>query len=122
MKKVFIMMVFVISILSACNSSQLSFTEVENVPDNVQDKIDSSLQLQLISDGKKGSYIILQSDGDVKAVLDSKGDTVTLKFDVSNSQVDNKIQNVYFLTTDKDTEVIEVLVNGESTPFDNVVA
>ena len=38
LKKIFVSVFLVISILSACNSSTLSFSEIENVPNNVQDK------------------------------------------------------------------------------------
>ena len=51
-----------ISILSA-NSSTFSFSEIETVPNTVHEKIDSNLELQLITDGEKGSYLIFQSNG-----------------------------------------------------------
>ncbi|MFJ7935577.1 hypothetical protein [Sporosarcina sp. NPDC096371] len=54
MKKTLVMMVVVISILSACRSSQLGVSKVENVPQNVLELIDSSLQLQLVNVDKKG--------------------------------------------------------------------
>jgi hypothetical protein len=120
LKKIFISVFLVISILSACNSSTLSFSEIENVPNNVQDKIDSNLKLQLINDGEKGSFIIFQSSGDVETDVETQGDTVTIKFNVPNLQDDGVKQNTYYLTTDPEHDVIDVLVNGESMPFDKV--
>lgn len=120
LKKIFALLFLVISILSACNSSTLSFSEIESVPNNVQDKMDVNYMLQLIKDGKKGSYIIFHSSGDVETDVETQGDVVTIKFNVSNSQDDVVEQNTYYLTTDPEHEVIEVLVNGEPAPFDNV--
>ncbi|WP_416147985.1 peptidylprolyl isomerase [Salipaludibacillus sp. HK11] len=109
----------VVLILSACNSSKLSFSEIENVPNNVQDKVDSNLKLQSITDGGKGKYIVFHSIGDVETDLETQGDTVKIKFNVTNLQDDVVKQNTYYLTTGAEHDVIDVLVNGESIPFDN---
>lgn len=120
LKKIFVLVILLISVLTACNSSTLSFSEIENVPNNVQDKVDSNLKLQSINDGEKGYYIVFHSSGDVKTDLETQGDTVTIKFDVTNLQDDVVKQNTFYLTTDPEHDVIDVLVNGESMPFDNV--
>lgn len=121
MKKIFVLVFLVILILSACNSSKLSFSEIENVPDNVQGKVDSNLKLQSINDGGgKGYYIVFHSSGDVETDLETQGDTVTIKFNETNLQDDVVKQNTFYLTTDPEHDVIDVLVNGESMPFDNV--
>ncbi len=115
------MLVFlVISILSACNSSTLSFSKIENVPNNVQDKVDSDLKLQSITDGEKGYYIIFHSSEDVETDLETQRDTVTIKLNEIDLQEDVVKQNTFYLTTDPEHDVIDVLVNGESVPFDNV--
>lgn len=120
MKKIFVLVFWVISILSACNSSTLSFSEIENVPNNVQEKVDSNLKLQSINDGGKGYYIVFHSSGDVSTDLETQGDTVTIKFNVTNLQDEVVKQNTFYLTTDPEHDVIDVQVNGEATPFDNV--
>lgn len=120
LKRIFVFVFLLISVLSACNSSTLSFSEIENVPNNVQDKVDSNLTLQLINDGEKRYYIVFHSSGDVETDLETQGDTVTIKFNVTNLQDDVVKQNTYYLTTDPEHDVIDVLVNGESKPFDNV--
>ena len=99
----------------------MSFSEIQNVPNHVQDKIDSNLKLQLINDGEKGSYIIFQSSGNVETDVETQGDTVTIKFNVHNLQDDVVKQNTYYLTTDPEHDVIDVLVNGETMPFDKVI-
>ena len=58
LKKIFVLVILLISVLSACNSSTLSFSEIENVPNNVQDKVDSNLKLQSIKDGGKKVIIL----------------------------------------------------------------
>ena len=117
MKKLFVMMFLVLSILSACNSSKLSFSEIVNVPSKVQDKIDPNLRLQSINE-KNGPYIIFHSSEEVDADLDTQGNTVIIKFNVRNSKDDAVKQNVYYLTTDSNHEVIDVQVDGKSIPFD----
>jgi hypothetical protein len=120
MKKIFVLVFLVILILSACNSSKLSFSEIENVPDNVQDKVDSSLKLQSITDGGKGYYIVFYSSGDVESDLETKGDTVIIKFNETNLKEDDVKQNTFYLSTGPEHDVIDVHVNGVSTPFENV--
>jgi len=120
LKKIVVLVFMVVLILSACTSSKLSFSEIENVPNNVQDKIDSNLKLQSITDGGKGYYIVFHSSGDVETDLETQGDTVTIKFNVTNLQDDVVKQNTYYLTTATETDVIDVMVNGESIPFDNI--
>lgn len=120
LKKLFVLVLLVISILSACNSSILSFSKIENVPNNVQDKVDSNLKLQLINDGEKGYYIVFHSSGDVETDLETQGETVTIKFNVTNLQDEVVKQNTFYLTKDPEHDVIDVLVNGESMPFDKV--
>lgn len=120
MKKIFVLVFLVITILSACNSSTLSFSEIENVPNNVQEKVDSNLILQSINDGGKGYYIVFHSSGDVSTDLETQGDTVKIKYNVTNLQDEVVKQNTFYLTTDPEHDVIDVQVNGEATPFDNV--
>lgn len=125
MKKILILVVLVFAILSACNfsSSTLSFSEIENVPNNVQEKINANLKLQLINDGEKGSYIIFHSSGDIERTdVETEGDKVTIHFDVSNPQDDVEKQYTYYLTTDPEYDVITVLVNGEEMPFEVVTS
>ena len=126
MKKVLIYVFLVIGILSACNlsvsrsSSILSFSNIENVPEDVQDIIDSNLKLQLINEGEKGAYIIFHSSGDIETDIESQDGTIIVNLKVTNSQDDVIKQHTYYLTTDPNHEEIVVLVNGDSIPFDSV--
>ena len=86
----------------------------------MQDNVDFNLRLQSITDGGKGSYIVFHSSGDVEADLETQGDTVTIKLNVTNLQNRAVKQNTFYLMTDPKHDVIDVQVNGESIPFDNV--
>lgn len=123
LKKIFVLVFLVISVLTACNpsSSTLSFSEIDNVPSKVQEKVDPHLDLQLIDEYGKGYYIVFHSSGEVEADLETIGDKVTIKFNGSNQQDDDVVkQNIFYLTTDPEHDVIEVLINGKSKPFDVV--
>lgn len=118
MKKIVVTMVLLLSILSACTSPEMSLKKVDKVPDSVQERIDPTLRLQAINKSENEYYIVFQTVGDVKADYDKNGDTLIVKFDVPDSQGKEEKQNVFLLTTDQDIEIIEVLINGEATPFD----
>ncbi|MFJ8236621.1 hypothetical protein ACIQ34_13000 [Ureibacillus sp. NPDC094379] len=113
-------MFLVISILTACNSSTTSFKEIEKVPKNVQEEVDPNLKLQSITDGGKGYYIVFYSNGDVETDLETTGDTLIIKFKVTNQKNNIVRQNTFYLTTDTKHHAIDVQVNGESIPFDNI--
>ena len=120
MKKLFYSILFFALILAACNSSELSISEIQTVPNNVQDKIDFDYTLQLITDGENMAYIIFHSKGTVTTDLETKGDTLIVKLDSTNKDNNELKQYVYKLTLDPKHNTIDVLVNGKSTPFDNV--
>ena len=113
-------MLLVISILTACNSSELSFSKIENVPNVVQENVDPNLTLQSITDEGKGYYIVLHSMGEVEAKLETEGDTLIINFDVTNVEGDKVNQNTFYLTTAPEHKAIDVHVNGTSIPFDNM--
>lgn len=120
LKKIFVSVLFAVLILSACNSSKLSFSEIENVPRKVKEHIDSDLKLQLINDGTKGSYVIFHSNGEINAELDPQDNIVNIIFNELNPHGEDIKRNVYYLTMDPKHDTINVLVNDEKMPFDNV--
>ena len=120
LKKMFALVLFAVLILSACNSSKLSFSEIENVPLKIEEHIDSDLKLQLINDGTKGSYVIFHSNGEIEADLDPQDNIVNIIFNELNPQDEDIKRNVYYLTTDSKHDTINVLVNGEEMSIDNV--
>ncbi|MEI2364605.1 peptidylprolyl isomerase [Niallia circulans] len=120
MRKILFLLMVITAILVACNTSTLSMSELDIVPNNVQDKIDSNYKLQLIYEGEDIAYIIYQSKGTVATDLETQGDTLKVKLDETNKQDDVMEQHVYKLTLDPEHEMIDVLINGKSTTIDNV--
>lgn len=106
--------------LTACNSSALSISEIEIVPNKVQGVIDDNNTLQIINEGKNISYIVFRSKGIVTTDLETQGDTLIIKLDVTN-QHDNAVkQHVYKLTLDPNLDTIDIRINGKSTVIDSV--
>lgn len=123
LNKIFASLFLIIAMLSGCNfsSSSLSFSNIENVPDHVENIIDTNLKLQLINDGEKGSYIIFRSNGDINTNVEQQDDTVILiNLNESDSTDGVEQQNIYYLTADPKPHKISVYVNGELTPFEMV--
>ena len=121
MKKMLYSLIFFVLILASCNSSELSISEIQNVPNVVQDKVNSDYTLQLINDDENMAYIIFHTKGTVTAELETQNNTLIVKLDNTDKDHNELKQFVYKLTWDTtEHDTIEVLVNGQSTPFDNV--
>ena len=120
MRNILILLMLITAITVACNTSTLSMSEIDIVPNDVQEKIDSNYVLQLIYDGEDIAYVVYQSTGTVVTDLEVQGDTLKVKLDETNKQDDVIKQRVYKFTLDPEHEVIDVLINGKSKAFDNV--
>jgi len=121
LKKLLFLVILTIFALTSCDSSTLSISEIEMVPDKVQKVIEEKNTLQLINVVDKDiSYIVFRSKGTVTSDLETQGNTLIIKLDVSNQQ-DNEIeQHVYKLTLDPELDTINIHINGKSTTIDNV--
>ncbi|MFJ3386212.1 peptidylprolyl isomerase [Lysinibacillus sp. NPDC086135] len=121
MKKLLFLVLLTVFILTACNSSTLSISEIESVPEKVQKVIDEKNTLQLINEVEKDvSYIVFRSKGTVTTGLETEDDTLIIKLDVTNQQ-DNEIkQHVYKFTFDSNLDTINIHINGKPTTIDNV--
>ena len=120
MRNILILLMLITAITVACNTSTLSMSEIDIVPNDVQEKIDSNYVLQLIYDGEDIAYVVYQSTGTVVTDLEVQGDTLKVKLDETNKQDDVIKQRVYKFTLDPEHEVIDVLIDGKSKAFDNV--
>ena len=120
MRNILILLMLITAITVACNTSTLSMSEIDIVPNDVQEKIDSNYVLQLIYDGEDIAYVVYQSTGTVVTDLEVQGDTLKVKLDETNKQDDVIKQRVYKFTLDPEHEVIDVLINGKTKAFDNV--
>lgn len=119
LKKIFLVF-FAVFILTACNASTSSISEMEEIPNKVQEAIDEESILQLINEGEDISYIVFQSKGTVTTDLETHGDTLIVKLDETNQQGEVLEQHVYKLTLDPVHKAIDIHINGKSTPIDNV--
>lgn len=121
LKKSLFLVFLTVFILTACNTSTLSISEIEIVPEKVQKVIDEKNTLQLINEVDKDvSYIVFRSKGTVTTDLETQGDTLIIKLDVTNQQ-DNAIkQHVYKLTLDSNLDTINIHINGKATTIDSV--
>ncbi|WP_391117151.1 peptidylprolyl isomerase [Psychrobacillus sp. L3] len=121
MKKLFCLTLFLTLVLAGCNSSELSISEIQSVPNKVQEGINSDYTLQLINEGENNAYILFQSKGTVTAELEVKDNILNIKLDNANQENNELKQYVYKLTRGKaEYDSILVLVNGQTMPFDNV--
>jgi hypothetical protein len=109
------------SLLAAgCSDPEVtSFTEVNQMPGNVWEHVDSGLPLQLLS-SEDQSYIVFQSEQTVTADYEIKDKTVIVRLEETGETQDVVETHVYELTTDPKQDTIEVRVNGEQRPFDQV--
>lgn len=116
-----ILLLFTLCILVACDSQALSLVEMKTIPKDIQQKINTNNSLEMINT-KNTSYIVFNSKGIVTAEVEIQGDKLLIKFDVTDSEDEGIIQHVYKLTYDTDqVEYIDILINGKSTPIDNVI-
>ena len=106
-----------VSILTACDSSTLSFNEISQIPRDVENNIEPKSTLQMINDGKNNSYIIFHSKGSVSSNIEARGGEIKIKLDEGNPQNNVIEQHVYKLTKNPEHETIDVYINGKSTPF-----
>ena len=117
-----LLLIMVIFLLAACTSddSILSFSEIENVPDNLNQLIDPHEPLQLIYEDEQIAYVIYQSAGDPLADIEEQEDTLNIFLNEADGSSIPTKQHVYKLTLDDHHEVIDVFINGKSTAFDRV--
>lgn len=115
-------MLVTVLLLAACNSPELSIKEVESIPSKVQERINPDYTLQLINDSEKGeAYIIFESEGMVTAELEWKENRIDIKLERTDQDNSSLEQFVYKITLgDAEYDTINVLVNGQATPLDNV--
>lgn len=120
MKKICFLFSFTISILIACNSTTINFIEISKIPRDVQNNIDAKSTLQLINDGKNSSYIVFHSKRSVISTIEAEGGKIKINLDEVSPQDHIIEQHVYKLMKNPEHEIIDVYINGKSTPFDVV--
>lgn len=121
MKKLFPLMLVVTIIVAACTPSELSISEIQNVPNRIQALIDTDYTLQSIYDSDKDNiYIIFHSTETVTAELDKRENVLNIKLDSVKQEGNALKQYVYKITRgDAEYDTIIILLNGKNTPIDN---
>ena len=115
-------MLVTLIILAACNSSELSISEIQSVPSKVQDVIKFNSTLQLITNDEKNTYIVFHSTEAVSVELEVTENILNIKFNTTNQGNTELKQYVYKLNRgDSEHDTINVLVNEENMPFDGGV-
>lgn|GEM_PF-686529 len=109
-------------LLAACSPtpSTLSFSELEMAQEELQNVIDPTAQLQLINEGEDISYVVYQFAEVVAADIEEDGETIKVNLNVAEEGDDVSEQTIYKLTLNEEHEIIEIFVNGKSTPIDVV--
>ena len=100
----------------------MSITEIQNIPNKVQENINPDYQLQWINNiDKNASYIIFQSIDNVTPDFEVVNNILNIKLD-STDQKNNELKMyVYKLNRgDAEFDTITVKVNGQDTPIDNL--
>lgn len=119
LKRLFSLIIVASILLAACTSSQLSISELENVPNKVQDVINSDSTLQMITSGEKYTYIVFHSTEEISVELEVTENILNIKFNTTNQGKTKLKQYVYQLNRgDSEHDTINVLVNEENVPFD----
>ena len=118
-KKLFYLILFFTLILSACNSSSVSIDQTFDIPEKVQNVINTDHQLQLIKKGMD-AYIIFQSTETLTLtefeVIDS---ILNIKFNSENQE--NTELKQYIFKMNPGNVKVKVLINGKVTSFDNII-
>lgn len=118
MKKLLVI-VLISWLLSACNlfNASPSIEKLEKAPKNVQELLDPVVPLQVVNENEKMSYLIYKSEDEVTASLEKQGGKLNVKLKAVPRDGANIEQHVFKLKINKETEMIDVLVNGELTPI-----
>lgn len=107
-------------ILSACNSSTVSISEVKGAPKSIEKEAKAAYDLQLIQDGDNQTYLVYQTSKRVSADLKQKDDVITIELDESESESKTKKPFIYKLSLDSPNHTLKVFINGKKTPFDRI--
>ncbi len=105
--------------LSACNSSEVSLSEVKTAPKSIEEETNDAADLQLIQGDKNTEgYLIYQTSQLLSANLEQREDVITIKLTETKSENTIKKPFIYKLTWDSPDSTLKVLINGKETPFD----
>lgn len=111
-------MLFCTFILAGCYISGVTIGQTFDVPDDVQEEINTDYQLQHIKK-RFYSYIVFQSAGTITAKFEVIDSILHIDFTIENEE--NTESNMYLYKMDPGHVEVKVFINGEETPFDSIV-
>lgn len=125
MRKLSLLLLTLLMLLTACQSSASNFSEVEEVPAGVSDIINKQQllgnphRLYMIEDGAGTVYIVYHAQGDVTSSFDEKDGVQAIHLETKKVEGDSR-SHVFKLLKDTDGGTIKIQVNGKPVPIDSV--
>lgn len=115
-KKLFCLILFFPLILAGCNSSSVSIDQIFDIPDKVQNVINTDDQLQLIKKGVN-AYIILQTS---EMLISSEIEVVNgiLNINFNTEDQGNTDPKQYIFKMYPGNKKVKILINGKVTSFE----
>lgn len=121
MKKLIISLCILGFALTGCTGSEEVAVEFSDVPSAIEEKVDHTIQLQLIyGKDRDKPYVIYQSDQKVDYIVDITDATYTLKLTETSEQAPEDSLHIYQINL-KDTDTISIYVNDTESAIDVVV-
>lgn len=119
-KMVAVLFFFAFTLVGCQSATSIGITELDEVDTEIKESIviGDALQLMHLDDH---TYLIFHSSGDVLVDLDEEEEKINVHFDVINEHKIDIKQYIYELTVEPEHEAIDIYINGELTPIDNVV-
>lgn len=117
-KKLFYLILFFTLILSACSSS-VSIDQTFDIPDEVQNVINTDHQLQLIKKGMN-AYIIFQSTETLTHTEFEVIDRI-LNINFNSENQENTELKQYIFKMNPGNVKVKILINGKVSSFDNII-
>lgn len=115
-----ILFFFTFTLVGCQSSTSIGITELDEVDNEIKESIVIGDALQLMHFDEH-TYLIFYSSGDVLVDFEEDEETIIVHFDVINEYKIEIKQYIYELTVEPEHEAIDVYINGELTPIDNIV-
>lgn len=121
MKRIVALLFLITFTLLGCQSdTALSIKELERVDPEVEQIIRIEEGVRLVY-AKERAYLVFYSADDVSVDLEEDGDTIIVHLDVEETDGQEMKRHVYAVSMEPEHDTVEVHMNGELGPFDDVI-
>jgi len=117
-KKLSCLILFFTLILAACNSGSVNISQTFDIPDKVQNEINTDYKLQLIKKGINAYIIFHSSETLTLTEFEAIDGILNINFNTENQE--NTELKQYIFKMNPGNAKVEVLVNKKVIPFDNI--